>query len=164
MGVDGSPFTLQDKATFDAFMVNRGIPALGFKIYPTVVRLGREDRRRAWRAGCGDAACASVLPRASAWSPSRAASCRREGRVLPRDDGAATRHPRLRNPSPPPRYINCRQQNRVLPPTRDRPCSALITPPAPQVAAPARAERVRRSGRPSSHASDGNNLTKSGRC
>ena len=43
MSVDGSPFTLQDKATFDAFMVNRGIPALGFKIYPTVPCASAEE-------------------------------------------------------------------------------------------------------------------------
>ena len=42
MGVDGSPFKLQDKATFDAFVVNRGIP-IGYKVNPTLPCGATED-------------------------------------------------------------------------------------------------------------------------
>ena len=43
MGSPGSPFTMQDKATFDAFLVSRGIPEVGYKVYPTVPCASAED-------------------------------------------------------------------------------------------------------------------------
>ena len=43
MGVDGSPFTMQDKATVDKFMSDRGIPEVGYKVNPTVPCGSAED-------------------------------------------------------------------------------------------------------------------------
>ena len=36
MGVDGSPFAAQDRAFFDKFMSDRGIPEVGYKVNPTL--------------------------------------------------------------------------------------------------------------------------------
>ncbi|CAH0373419.1 unnamed protein product [Pelagomonas calceolata] len=43
MGSPGSPFTMQDKATFDKFMSDRGIPEAGYKLDPTVPCGSTED-------------------------------------------------------------------------------------------------------------------------
>ena len=43
MGSPGSPFTEQDRATFDKFMSDRGIPEVSYKVYPTVPCGAAED-------------------------------------------------------------------------------------------------------------------------
>ena len=43
MGVDGSPFAAQDRAFFDKFLSDRGIPEIGYKVYPTVPCASAED-------------------------------------------------------------------------------------------------------------------------
>ena len=43
MGVDGSPFTAQDKATFEKFLSDRGMPEVGYKVNPTVPCTSAEE-------------------------------------------------------------------------------------------------------------------------